>query len=157
MGEKRINPFRVILLGGRKQSGKDTAAFRLVNDHGFSEKDAGGFWMLVGVLSLLSGPVFGAISDRFSRRVALVIVYSMHSVSYLFAALGISKLMLYMSVCLFGLGAWSIPAIMAVSVGDCVGAKRAPQAFGVVTFIFAIGQIIGPAVAGYLAEKTETG
>ncbi len=43
---------------------------------------------------------------------------------------------------------------MAAAVGDYFGAHKAGQAFGVITFIFGLGQIIGPAVAGVLAERT---
>jgi MFS family permease len=43
---------------------------------------------------------------------------------------------------------------MAAAVGDYVGAHRAGQAFGLVTFIFGFGQISGPAIAGLLAERT---
>ena len=41
---------------------------------------------------------------------------------------------------------------MAALVGDVVGAQKASAVFGFVTFVFAIGQITGPALAGYLAE-----
>lgn len=125
----------------------------LVRDRGFSETEAGMFWMLVGAFSLLSGPAFGMLSDRFGRRAGFSAVFTLQGLAYLFAALGLGKAMLYMSVCFFGLGAWSIPTIMAASVGDCVGARRAPQAFGVVTFIFALGQLSGPFAAGLLAEQ----
>jgi MFS family permease len=128
----------------------------LVRDRGFSEAEAGRFWMLVGFLSLFSGPVFGMLSDRFGRREGFALVFMLQATAYIFAALGLSKAMLYTSVCFFGLGAWSIPGIMAATVGDCVGARRAPQAFGVVTFIFALGQISGPWVAGVLAEQIQS-
>lgn len=126
----------------------------LVRDRGFAEAEAGRFWMLVGLLSLLSGPVFGTLSDRFGRRVGFASVFALQALSYIFAAIGLSKLMLYLSVCLFGLGAWSIPSIMAAAVGDCVGAARASRAFGAVTFVFALGQISGPYAAGILADYT---
>lgn len=131
----------------------------MVRDRGFAEGAAGTFWMWIGVLSLLSGPVFGTISDRFGRRTGFMLVFACHGISYLLAALpgtpG-SNLLLYLSVGFFGIAAWSIPSIMAAAVGDYVGATRAPQVFGLVTFIFAIGQITGPAIAGMLADKTGT-
>ncbi len=61
---------------------------------------------------------------------------------------------LYLSIDFYGIVAWSSPSIMAAAVGDYVGARKAAAAFGLVTFIFGFGQIIGPAIAGMLAEKT---
>ena len=61
---------------------------------------------------------------------------------------------MYISVALFGLVAWSIPSIMAALTGDHVGPARAAQVFGVITFIFGIGQTAGPALAGRLADIT---
>ena len=42
---------------------------------------------------------------------------------------------------------------MAALVGDYVGPQKTARIFGFITFIFALGQIAGPAVAGFLAEK----
>ena len=41
---------------------------------------------------------------------------------------------------------------MAALVGDHVGPERAARVFGFITFIFALGQIAGPYIAGLLAE-----
>ena len=43
---------------------------------------------------------------------------------------------------------------MIALVGDLVGAQNVVRAFGLITFIFGAGQIIGPYLAGLLAEKT---
>jgi MFS family permease len=43
---------------------------------------------------------------------------------------------------------------MAALTGDHVGPVRAAQVFGVITFIFGIGQAAGPALAGHLADLT---
>ncbi|MDX1776260.1 MAG: YbfB/YjiJ family MFS transporter, partial [Desulfobulbales bacterium] len=63
---------------------------------------------------------------------------------------------LYLSIGCFGIVAWAIPSIMAALVGDYVGPQRAARVFGFITFIFALGQIAGPAAAGFLAEKSGT-
>lgn len=126
----------------------------LVSERGFSETVAGNFWAWVGILSLASGPVFGTLSDRLGRRTGLIIVFFIQMLSYLLVASTLPGAALYLSIGFYGIVAWSIPSIMAAAVGDYVGAKNAGQAFGFVTFIFGFGQIIGPAAAGMLAEKT---
>jgi predicted MFS family arabinose efflux permease len=125
----------------------------LVNDWGMSEADAGGLWSWVGVLSLLSGPVFGTLSDKVGRRAAFATVFLFQGMAYLIVASGLPREFLPLSVLMCGVAAWSIPSIMAAAVGDYVGALRAPEAFGFITFIFALGQISGPAVAGVMAER----
>ena len=126
----------------------------LVTERGFSESVAGNFWAWVGFLSLFSGPVFGTLSDRLGRKAGLIMVFSLQTLAYLLVASGLPGLFLYLSIFFFGTVAWSIPSIMAAAVGDYVGARNAPAAFGLVTFIFGFGQIAGPSVAGILAEKT---
>jgi len=126
----------------------------LVKDMGYSEQAAGSLWSWVGILSLLSGPVLGTVSDRIGRKAALCIVFSIQAASYLLIGLRLPGIPLYLSVFLFGVVAWSIPSIMAALVGDYVGAERTAKVFGFVTFIFGLGQILGPAVGGILAERS---
>ena len=126
----------------------------LVRERGFSESLAGNFWMWVGFLSLFSGPVFGTLSDRLSRKAGLIIVFSLQAVSYLLIATKLPGLFLYLSIFFYGLVAWSIPSIMTAAMGDYFGARKAAAALGLVTFIFGLGQISGPAIAGILAERT---
>ena len=110
------------------------------------------FWAILGFLSLFSGPVFGSLSDRLGRKKGFIIVFSVQMTSYLLIASGLSGVCLYLSIGLYGIAAWSIPSIMAAAVGDHAGPEKMTTAFGLVTFIFGLGQIAGPAVAGMLAE-----
>jgi len=126
----------------------------LVKERGFSESGAGSFWAWVGFLSLFSGPVFGTLSDKLGRKEGVIIVFSLQTLAYLLVASGLPGMFLYLSIFFYGIVAWSIPSIMAAAVGDYVGARHAAAAFGFVTFIFGIGQISGPSVAGILAERT---
>lgn len=128
----------------------------LIKEHGMSEAAAGNCWSLVGLLSLLSGPVFGTLSDSIGRRATLIIVFLTQSMSYFFIALPLPSPFLYLSIGCYGIVAWSIPSIMAALVGDYAGPEKVARIFGLVTFIFGLGQIGGPALAGFLAEQTRS-
>ena len=125
----------------------------MIEEWGMSEAEAGSYWAWVGFLSLFSGPVFGSLSDRIGRQTTLSIVFSIQSASYLLIAVHPPLVFLSLSIACFGLVVWSIPSIMAALIGDYAGPEQVARVFGRITFIFALGQIAGPAGAGYLAEQ----
>lgn len=128
----------------------------MVNERGFGENTAGTFWAVIGGLSILSGPLFGSLSDRLGRKVGMIVVYILFTISYILAAANLSNLFLYASIGIFGLAVWSIPTIMSAAVGDYTGPAQAVKAFGFITLFFGAGQITGPAIGGYLADISGT-
>ena len=128
----------------------------LVNERGFGENTAGTFWAVVGGLSIFSGPLFGWLSDKLGRKIGMMLVYTLFTISYILVAANLPDPFLYASIGIFGLAVWSIPTIMSAAVGDYTGPVRAVKAFGFITLFFGVGQITGPAVAGFIADITET-
>jgi MFS family permease len=124
----------------------------LVKEVGLAEASAGRFWIWVGIFSIFSGPLFGSLSDRIGRKSGLAIVYSLQMVAYLLIGFQSTMYMVALSAFLFGITAWAIPSIMAAAVGDYMGPEKAALAFGTVTLVFGVGQVIGPATAGVLAD-----
>ena len=129
------------------------AAF-LVKEMGLTQQWAGGLWALVGGLSIFCGVIWGGISDRLGRNRGAALAYLVLGLSYIIYALIKVKFGFYLSAVLFGLTAWSIPTIMAAAAGDYVGARLAPAGLGFITLFFGIGQALGPALGGYLADTT---
>ena len=128
----------------------------LVKDCGFTAGSAGTLWMQIGMVSLVSGFIWGSVSDRWGRRMALLLVFTLQGIS--FAVFGLSRdaSAIYFSSALFALTAWSIPALMAALAGDVFGPRLAPAALGLMTIVFGIGQALGPYFAGALADATQS-
>lgn len=128
----------------------------LVKEMGFTQEAAGGLWALVGGLSIFCGVIWGGISDKLGRSKGAALAYLTLGLSYIIYALVKVPLGLYLSAVLFGLTAWSIPTIMAAAAGDFVGPRLAPAGLGFITLFFGIGQALGPALGGYLADATQS-
>jgi MFS family permease len=126
----------------------------LVKEMGFSQTWAGGLWALVGGLSTFCGIIWGGISDRLGRNRGAALAYLVLGLSYIVYAVIRFKFGFYLSAVMFGLTAWSIPTIMAAAAGDFVGPRLAPAGLGFITLFFGIGQALGPALGGYLADQT---
>jgi sugar phosphate permease len=124
----------------------------LVKELGLSQEWAGGLWALVGGLSIFCGVIWGKISDLLGRSRGAALAYLVLGLSYILYALIKVPFGFYFSAILFGLTAWSIPTIMAAAAGDFVGPRLAPAGLGFITLFFGIGQALGPAIGGYLAD-----
>jgi len=122
----------------------------------YTRAEAGNLFMLMGWFSLLCGVIWGHVSDVIGRKGALVIVYLIQAAAFALFGLAHGSVGLTVSAILFGLTAWSIPAIMAAACGDVVGPKLAPAALGFVTLFFGVGQAAGPVVAGAIADAAES-
>jgi len=125
----------------------------MVKEYGFNQAQAGKYWSWVGLLSLFSGVGFGTLSDRIGRKRGLAVVFAVQAMAYLLAGLRIGPVGLLISIILYGLAVFAIPAIMTAAVGDYLGLSRAAASLATVTIFFAAGQTFGPAGAGFLAER----
>jgi MFS family permease len=128
----------------------------LVKEMGYSQSWAGGLWAMVGGLSVFCGVIWGSISDKLGRSRGAALAYLVLGLSYIIYALFKVEFGIFASAILFGLTAWSIPTIMAATAGDFVGPRLAPAGLGFITLFFGIGQAIGPALGGYLADTTQS-
>jgi sugar phosphate permease len=128
----------------------------LVGELGYTAQAAGNLFMLMGWFSLGCGFIWGPLSDLLGRRPALVLIQVIQALSFLIFGVWQSAAGLTLSAVLFGLTAWSIPAVMAATCGDVVGHRLAPAALGFVTFFLGLGQAAGPSIGGIIADMTDS-
>lgn len=124
----------------------------LIAQGGYTPMAAGRLFMLMGWFSLLAGMIWGAVSDVIGRKAALIVVYLIQAVAFGLFALYPNPVGFTLSAVLFGITAWSIPAITAAACGDMLGPRLAPAGLGFVTLFLGIGQAVGPLVAGMMAD-----
>lgn len=125
----------------------------LIAQGGYSQAEAGRLFMIMGWFSIPCGLLWGTASDVIGRKQAMIIVYLIHATAFSLFALWPSTPGFTLAAILFGISAWSIPAIVAASCGDVLGPKMAPAALGFTTFFFGIAQALGPVVAGAMADR----
>ena len=123
----------------------------LTSEAGFVIERAGSLWSAIGTVSVVSGFVWGSVSDRLGRKYGLALVFLLQAASYALFGLWRSVPGFYLSALFFALTAWSVPAIMAASAGDLFGARMAAAAFGFISLFLSVGQVFGPFVAGRIA------
>ncbi len=123
---------------------------------GYTQAAAGNLFMTMGWFSLACGIIWGALSDVIGRKNTLIVLYLIHTVAFALFAIDHSTIPLTLSAVLYGLTAWSIPAIMAAICGDLLGADLAPAGLGFITLFFGIGQALGPLVAGKIADTVNS-
>ena len=126
----------------------------LISEAGFQIRRAGSLWSAIGMLSVASGFIWGSVSDRLGRKYALAIVFLIQGSSYALFGLWLGVPGSYLSALLFAVTAWSVPAIMAASAGDLLGRKMAAAAFGFLSLLLSVGQVLGPFVAGRIVALT---
>jgi len=103
---------------------------------------------------LFSGVIFGTLSDRIGRKYGLSLAFAVQGSAYLLAGIKSESQWMIISAILFGSAVFAIPAIIAASVGEYLGAQRAASAFSTVTIFFVAGQTVGPAFAGIIGKAT---
>ncbi|MGG5255350.1 MFS transporter [Neobacillus sp. SM06] len=118
-----------------------------------SVKAAGQLMAVNGILSIFSGPIWGAISDRLGRRRSLTMTMGLTGLSMILPVLFPSLIGFAIHIIILSCTSTGLFALTQASSMDHVRPAEMPIAFSYVTFYFAVGQFIGPAIAGWLIDE----
>jgi MFS family permease len=127
-------------------------AIYLTRERGFSVEQAGFVAALHGAGVVVSGPMGGALADRFGRRTALALGLWLGSVAMVF--LGFSRDIMWIRVAAFTLGVLGDlyrPAVFA-AVSDVVRPEDRTRAFGLLYWVVNVGFAISLPLAGLIAK-----
>lgn len=128
----------------------------LMQDVGLDKNTAGNYFAIVGFASIISGFLWGSISDRVGRMYTMFIVYTIQSIILLSFTLTSHHSLILLEVVIYSFTLWAAPTVIVAFVGDFIGALKAPMAMGFITLFFGIGQFVSPIVTGYLLDIHET-
>jgi len=126
------------------------AVTTLVREHGMGGAQVGYFWIGLGFFCLFCGPLLSALSNYMGRRAGIALALLLQGSAYILLAYGSSDAAFYLSAALFGLSVFGVPLIITAT--DYLPPDRAISAIGAITVAFGLGQILGPILAGIMAE-----
>lgn len=112
-------------------------------------------WVLVGLAAIPSCVVWAYFGHRFGYMLSLMILLIIQSIGIALPALSDSSLSFYLSAVLFGatfMGVTTLATAFARNKNPLNSAKT----IAIMTTIYALGQMIGPSVAGILTTETES-
>ncbi|MET0786597.1 MAG: YbfB/YjiJ family MFS transporter [Paenisporosarcina sp.] len=112
-------------------------------------------WVLVGLAAIPSCVLWAYLGNRFGYMRSLSILLIIQSIGIALPALSDSSLSFYISAVLFGatfMGVTTLATAFARNKNPLNSAKT----IAIMTTIYALGQMIGPAVAGILTAETES-
>lgn len=120
---------------------------------GIPASTAGRLAAMMGMLSVISGPCWGWVSDRFGRAPSLMVAVSLTLIGTLIPVLwqtlpGFAAHYFIVGCTVSGM----FTSVLAAS-SETVPPQQAPLAVSFVTVFYATGQFIGPAIAGWMIEN----
>ena len=121
-------------------------------EEGHSEATAGAFMAMMGLLSIAAGPLWGWMSDHWVRGNSLASAMGLVTLAMGLPLLDQSLSFFFLHFLIMGLSVNGMFALIQASATDQVAPRYIPIAFSFVTVFFATGQLIGPAVSGWLIE-----
>jgi len=109
-------------------------------------------WMLAvfAITQFFAGPVMGNLGDRYGRRPVLIGCMAAFAIDYTVMALSPTLGWLFLGRAIAGITGATFGPIGAV-IADVTPPEKRAKNFGLMTAIFGLGFIIGPAVGGLVA------
>lgn len=100
--------------------------------------------------------VAGAVADRVGRRLTIGIGTALSLVAFVWLPFAQETWMLYAFAGAFGIGGWSVGAVLSPMIAEYFGMKSHGVILGAVTFAGTVGGAVGPLLAGGIFDIMKT-
>jgi predicted MFS family arabinose efflux permease len=110
-------------------------------------------WMMVGLAAIPSCIIWSLLAKKWGYVKSLVLAMALQSLGMAMPAFWISKTSFIISALLFGATFMGITTL-ATTLGRQMNPSNSSRTIGILTAIYAIGQLIGPTLAGTLSSFT---
>jgi predicted MFS family arabinose efflux permease len=110
-------------------------------------------WMMVGLAAIPSCLIWSMFAKKWGFVKSLVFAMALQSLGIMMPAFWISKTSFVISALLFGATFMGITTL-ATTLGRQMNPSNSSRTIGILTAIYAIGQLIGPTLAGILSSST---
>ncbi|MBI5410124.1 MAG: MFS transporter [Nitrospirae bacterium] len=120
---------------------------------GLNEFQAGLLWGVQVLVTILSKPVMGKISDKYGRKPLIIAGMILCAASFASVPLLKNFYLLMISAVFFGFGEAFVTSSSAALVADICKEKHFGTAMGTFGTIFDIGHAAGPILAGFLIAR----
>ena len=122
-----------------------------VKEQGGGAAIAGLLNSLYAFMQLLSGPVIGALSDRFGRKPVLLVCLTGTAMAFLLLGVSNSLGWIIAAIALDGITGGNMTVAYAY-IADITTTKNRARGMGIVGAAFGLGMMIGPALGGLLSN-----
>jgi MFS family permease len=122
-------------------------------ESGHSEAIAGSYMAMTGLLSIAAGPLWGWLSDFWGRGNALGACFFLVIIAMALPIIDQTLPYFFFHFLVMGVSINGLFAMIQTSATDQVAPRYIPIAFSFATLFFAVGQFLGPAIAGWLIES----
>lgn len=112
-------------------------------------------WVITGYLltSTVSVPVYGKLSDVYSRKLVFQVAIVLFVCGSMLAGLSQNMLQLILFRGLQGLGGGGLMAVAQAIVGDIVAPRERGKYQGMLGGVFAFASVIGPLLGGFITDN----
>ena len=125
-------------------------------DIGHSAVEAATILSLCGGATIVGRVLFGIVSDKLGRKLALVICTLLHFGAMVWLLWAQDLWMLYLFAIFFGLAWGGMGPAMAALIGDTFGLGKLGVIFGVLDVGFNTGAAIGPVIGGLIFDVSHS-